>query len=311
MKIKKVGIFAIISCLAILSLNITAFAEDKLPDFKLPDFELPELEPQELPEPSDDFDRMIEELQKEGLDNYKYGENKENLEYPDVETPEGTGKKAFEKFKERYGDMWNDPERQLDRSSIIPDDEFFNAVRDFGKTSEREFGKISNADKKVMSNLLKKKLDTGFLRDMKKEKEKASKRLIKTQGHLAGLKKPAGWDSVKQQSYVVKKPSLPKNQVQRANSIMNKSMLSLLAGSVGETLEIIAKTVGGSFANTADKIKDAFSKVTKNENEFLSRIKKGDLGDFDGLLRDYYDSLVDYTNEGLPFGITIERNRDR
>ena len=51
--------------------------------------------------------------------------------------------------------MWNDPERQLDKSSIIPDEEFFDAVRDFGKANEKLQWNQS-ADREVMAGLLKK-----------------------------------------------------------------------------------------------------------------------------------------------------------
>ena len=62
------------------------------------DFKLPELDPGS--ELSVDYDEMIK-LQ-EGLINIVQ-ENKENLEYPEVELPEGTGKKHLKNLRKIPG----------------------------------------------------------------------------------------------------------------------------------------------------------------------------------------------------------------
>ena len=283
MNTKKFGAIIVMLCLTILFSEVLVFASE------LPDFKLPEMEPLDTPELSKDYNKMLEELEKEGLDNYKYGVDKEDLIAPDVEAPEGTGKKAFEKFKERYGDMWNDPNRQLDRSSTIPDDEFFKAVRDFGKANEQNFGNISKADREAMSNLLKGKLDTSFLRDMKLEKERASKKLLNTKGYLAGTKKPAGWDSVKQQSYVVKKPSLPADQVKRSKSILNKSMMELVWDSIKRSVGDTVSNIKGTY----DDLKK-IEQILNNKNA----LSDNDLLKNRGSIKNYSKSLLPFV---LPF----------
>lgn len=305
-RVSKTGLLIVLFCISMLISETLVYAKNELPDFKLPD-----LDPLETPKLFKDYDEMIKELQEEGLDKYKFGENKENLEYPEVELPEGTGKKAFEKFKEKYGDMWNDPERQLDKSSIIPDEEFFDAVRDFGKANEKNFNGISQADREVMAGLLKKKLNTNFLWDMKKEKEKMSKKLIDTKGYLEGVKKPANWDSIKKQSYAVKKPSLPANQVQRANRILNLNIQDIANHTFTQfkkTLDDLGVTnfinklgefVNDPIGNFKKWIGEGGSEELKGKEQEIKSKKQNNESLSDKDLREYKEKLKNETKQRI------------
>ena len=126
---------------------------------------------------------------------------------------------------------------------------------------------------------------------MKLEKERASKKLLNTKGYLAGTKKPAGWDSVKQQSYVVKKPSLPVDQVKRSKSILNKSMMELVWDS-------IKRSVGDTVSN----IKGAFDDLKKIEQDIISKIQNNKNALSDNDLLKYRESIKNYNKSLLPFG---------
>jgi hypothetical protein len=90
----------------------------ELPD--LPDFELPELPPLDIPELKKNYGDMLEELTEKGFGKYKFGENGE-VPFPDVEAPVVPGGSIVDKFKEEFGDKWQEGFEKLQRDSIIPD----------------------------------------------------------------------------------------------------------------------------------------------------------------------------------------------
>ena len=143
----------------------------------LPDPKLPEMEPLEDPELSKDFNELIKELEKQGFGKFE-NEPGKKISLPNAATPKGTGKDATDKFKEDYGDMKNDPNRQLNKNGIIPDDKHFESVYDFGKANKENFNNISEANRDRMANLMKKELDKSFLWDLESIKKDFSKKFL-------------------------------------------------------------------------------------------------------------------------------------
>lgn len=194
---KKFLTIIITFCFIVTAIPVKAFAGGE----ELPKFELPKLEPLEVPTLSKSYEDMLEELKKQGFGEYKYDPQKP-LPLPEVEAPENTGKTAYEKFIEEYGDMWNSPEHQLDKTSIIPDDKFFeDYINAFKDANEKLFNEIREADRKKMNELLSKKLDMSGLWNLEELKKQIQFKDPKSL--LADVPKPDGWDDVKARSYNV------------------------------------------------------------------------------------------------------------
>ena len=175
----------------------------------LPDPKLPEMEPLEDPELSKDFNELIKELEKQGFGKFE-NEPGKKISLPNAATPKGTGKDATDKFKEDYGDMKNDPNRQLNKNGIIPDDKHFESVYDFGEANKENFDNIREANRDRMANLMKKELDKSFLWDLESIKKDFSKKFLsdgQISTFLNATPKQAGWDEVKRRSFIV--PKMP------------------------------------------------------------------------------------------------------
>jgi len=158
---------------------------------ELPRFKNPTLPPLETPQLSKTYEEMRAELERQGLGRYRFDPNKP-LPLLDVEAPEGTGKDVMEKFYSRFGDMWNDPSRQLDTESRMPSDSFFtNHTLGF----ERIFEEAKKRDNATLEKELAETLDMGILWDLDKIKEgmtKFSER--ERQNYLEGTPKPPNYE---------------------------------------------------------------------------------------------------------------------
>lgn len=188
---KKTSVFAACLSLAILLCPVTGFAGSN----SLPEFKLPELKPLERPTLSKNYSDMLKELEAQGWGKYKYNPQ-EKLPLPEVEPPKGAGRDATDKFKEEFGDMWNSPDHQLDKKSMIPEDAYFkNFLENYKAEKLKNFQDAKGADSMTMKDFLKKQLDMSQLWNFEALKKQIQ--FKDTAGFLAGLPKPTGWDSTK------------------------------------------------------------------------------------------------------------------
>lgn len=291
---KKSRVLFFVLFVFVLFTNVLTYASNELPDF-----ELPNIESQNPPSLSQSYEKMLKELQSEGLDHYKFGIDKKDLIEPEVEEPAGTGKKAVEKFEERFGDMKGDPSRELDKKSTIPDDSFFNKVRDFETKNKKDVSDISRTKEDAMSKRMKIELDKNELWDMDKELKKANDNLKSTSGFLSGTPKPDAWDSVKKQSNVEKKPSAPKSTAHKVESNPIKRVWDTIKDVGGKAIDYV-KDLGGKIV---DRVKNFFGsnkKVDDATKEMKQNIKEsGRPSDSD--LKNYKEKLKEETKSKLPF----------
>ncbi|NLZ54470.1 MAG: hypothetical protein GX892_15260 [Thermoanaerobacteraceae bacterium] len=201
-------ILIIVMVLSIIPKNV--FANNQ----GLPDLRLPEMEPLEVPELSKDFNEIVKQLQEQGFGKFENEPNKK-VKMPstnDSKIKEMQNRDAIDKFKEEHGDMKNDPSRQLDKSSNIPEDKHFESVYEFGKENKEKFERIRDANRAEMGELFNKKLDKSFLWDLENIKKSYNKKISSGQlsAYLAGTPKQAGWDEVKRISFIVPKLQPPK-----------------------------------------------------------------------------------------------------
>lgn len=300
-------LFAAISILLIITfLPINVFASENLQD-RLPKLELPEieqLEPMEVPELSvpklsKDYDEMLNKLKEQGYGKFKYDKEK-GLELPKVESPKGAGKSAVDKFKEEYGDMWNN--NKLKDINNMPDDKFFDMVKSFGKANQEEFNRLTKEDREKMAKLLKQKLDTSIQYDLDSIKAKANKGFMsqsEIQRFLRNTPKPEGWDRVA--------ASIPKapNKNSWLNSYQGEGFddFSLnIPGGLGGNLASMLSNLGGKIGG---KIKEwlgeeAAARETNKEKakELADKIRRGEKIT-DAELKEYKQSIKDVTNARL------------
>ena len=209
--------FTLVITLLFTMFPVHVFAESK----ELPDMKLPDTEPLETPKLSKDFNELIKELEKQGFGKYANDPDKK-IKLPEVKSPAGNeGKNAYDKFVEDHGDMKNDPNRQLDKSSGIPDDQYFESIYEYAKENKKEFDRISQANRDEMASLLKKELNKSFLYDLEGIKQNFSKRFLsnaQASSYLAGTPKQAGWDEVKRISFIV--PKMPELKMRDVKPIL-------------------------------------------------------------------------------------------
>jgi len=142
MKKKLAVILAFI--LSFIAIPIQSFADSG----ELPKLGLPKLNPLQTPTLSKSYQDMQKKLEEQGLGQYKY--NSGSLPLPDVKSPDNARKTAYEKFLQEYGDMWNSSSNQLDKTSIIPDDQFFkDYINAFKNANERLFNNIKEKIEKT------------------------------------------------------------------------------------------------------------------------------------------------------------------
>lgn len=231
----------------------------------LPNLSTPKLPALKTPQLSTDYNKALEELKKQGFGEYKYDPSKE-LPLPEVEAPQGTGKSAFEVFKQQYGDMWNDPNRQLSKPNNIPNDEFFAAFKDFGSQSQAALDKIKSEDKKMMSELLKKKLDTSNQWDLNTVKKSASfLSASEQQAFLNSTPKPAGWNSVKSAASSVPSMASWLGSTPKAAGYGS--------GGVWDALNIL-DGIKGNFFSSARRWQQDLSKASSDRKKALDEAKQ-------------------------------------
>lgn len=162
---------------------------------ELPRFRNPNLPPLEVPQLSKTYEEMKAELEKQGLGVRRYDPT-QPIPMPDVEAPEGTGKDAMQKFYERFGDMWNDPMRQLDTESRMPDESFFTR-HNLGL--EQAFKDAKNRDAEALKEAMAETLDMSILWDLDKVKADMTKfDDAELQAYLDGAEKPADYEKYKE-----------------------------------------------------------------------------------------------------------------
>ena len=195
----KKKIIAIMIASSMMIMNITpAYAGSNLTGdgiggvkTELPVYELPELSPLEMPTLSKNYESMAEDMIDLGFGSYRF---KGGLPLPDVEAPVGTGANAVDVFQSAFGDLWNDPSRQLSKESTLPVQEVLNAASSFSLQAQTSFNTIKSKDSEMMASLLAKKLDTSQnwnLADIKSKLPSIGADAIKT--YLGGTEKPSTW----------------------------------------------------------------------------------------------------------------------
>ena len=212
---RAISLTLIITLLFII-FPVNVFAESK----ELPDMKLPDTEPLETPKLSKDFNELIKELEKQGFGKFENDPDKK-IKLPKTKEPAGKNKDAYDKFLEDHGDMKNDPNRQLDKSSGIPDDQYFESIYEYAKENKKEFDRISQANRDEMASLLKKELNKSFLYDLEGIKTKFQQKVFKQCAGVilsAGTPKQAGWDEVKRISFIV--PKMPELKMRDVKPIL-------------------------------------------------------------------------------------------
>ncbi len=131
------------------------------------------------------------------IDSFKSKLGKKTLEMPTVEKPEGFGNTAIEGFKRDHGDMWQAEERQLDRTSTMPDENVLKAIKEFGEKNDSELNTVRQEDREKLTEMVKKQLDTSHVRDLSSIKENFMRNnpQVDVTSYLAGTPKPQGWGS--------------------------------------------------------------------------------------------------------------------
>lgn len=114
-----------------------------------------------------EFDALV----KEGYGQKKYDRDK-GLPIPEVERPLGTGIDAYTSFLTIYGDMANDPARQMEYISAMPDDEFFAIMGGAGK----KLTKYNLPTQDSLMNMVRKKLDLSVLYNLDNKMEELNKK---------------------------------------------------------------------------------------------------------------------------------------
>lgn len=282
----------IILALSFLLVFTTGVSAIDLSGYDLPEVSVPEVEDLKTPELSTDYNKMLEALEE-----IEKNREKKKLELPEVEKPENHGKGAFDVFKENYGDMWQDENRQLDRSSVIPDNEFFDAIQDFGTQNQDNLDKEVLKDKKVMSELLKKKLDTSHLRDLSGiKKEFMKKSSIDVNSYLAGTPKPQGWGSA---------PAAPtlKKPTSYGPSGSNEEFTDPVLGGAGKALSSVAnytsnyvngvKNANKEFDDLMEELKDKKGPYTDDD---IARVAEATKNKSSSRLKPITDLGKLYTN---------------
>lgn len=188
---KQIIAIVLTICFSVCFVPTKAFAFPSLPNFTLP-----EQKPLETPSLSKDYTEMIEKLEEQDLGKYKH-DPEESIPVPKVENPV-LDRDAYDVFIEKYGDIWN--EKELDKTSIIPDKEFFkNYIGLFASSSTDSFNEKSDKSMKDFSEnsgkskeYLEKKRDEGQ-KDLEQKKSEHESEFEKIKAEdkemMAGLLK--------------------------------------------------------------------------------------------------------------------------
>lgn len=266
---RRAMVLALLFFCIVLSMPM-AFALDNLPEFKLPT-----LPPLETPTLSKNYSDMLKELEQQGWGKYKYSPQ-DPLPLPDVEVPVGTGKKATEKFLEEFGDMWNSPERQLDRGSSVPEDAYFKDFLEKYKNEKlAEFEGIKSKENVSMDEFLKSQLDMSGLWNLEELKKQIQ--FQDTKKLLSNVPKPEGWDAVKKSSSVVPNMDSWLNSGPKASgygrTVLDIGLDSLKSIFPNFNLDNLKEKLLGGIQNIRKAVDDA-AKAAKEEMQKMGQLSE-------------------------------------
>lgn len=240
----------------------------KLPD--LPEFELPELDELEIPEMSLDYEKMLKDLQKQGLGQYKFDDDDFKLDLSDID------KDVIQKFKKEFGDKWESIGKAMKTNSVLPDN-FKDFVKRFGKESKAILESLKEKDNKKFASLMENQLDASKLfYDFDKIKSE-----FKWDSVSPKVMKPEGWDELAKAAKHVKMPDnwmtdVPKPEGYGEKDILEAAKEFLLDKIPGSGLfgRIKDSLIGGGkwLAN----YKEAKQKVNVYAKHLEEKIKNGE-----------------------------------